>query len=198
MSTIHAPLPTTPGVTTGVDSTRHTTACARVAGAMRLSIGFVFLWAFLDKAFALGFDTGKVTSKAGVVTTTRFGDAAWIHGGSPTSGFLGHAANGPFASFYNSFAGAAWADWLFMIGLLGIGAALMLGIGMRIATISGAVMLMLMWSAVLPPANNPFMDDHLIYALGLVVLTLIGAGKTFGFGRRYEALPLVANHDWLK
>ena len=150
----------------------------------RLAVGWIFVWAFLDKLFGLGHET--------------LSKAAWINGGSPTNGFLAHAPKGPFASFYNSFAGAAWADWLFMIGLLGIGAALMLGIGMRIATISGAVMLVLMWSAVLPPANNPFMDDHLIYALGLVVLTLIGAGKTFGFGRRYEALPLVANHDWLK
>ena len=196
MSTIHTPLPTAPGTTTGVDSTRHTALLARVAGATRISIGFVFLWAFLDKTFALGFDTGKVT-KGTVTTMSRFGDAAWLHGGSPTKGFLGHA-KGPFADFYASFAGATWANWGFMVGLLAIGTALILGVGMRIATISGVVMLVLMWSAVLPPANNPFMDDHLIYALTLIVLTMIGAGKTFGLGRRYERLPIVARHDWLK
>ena len=54
-----------------------------------------------------------------------------------------------------------WADWLFMIGplsLLGIGLALVLGFTMRIAASAGVAMLVLMWSAVLPPANNPFMD----------------------------------------
>lgn len=44
-------------------------------------------------------------------------------------------------------AGAAWADWLFMIGLLAIGTALGLGIGMRIAAASGALLLVFMWMA---------------------------------------------------
>ena len=48
-----------------------------------------------------------------------------------------------------------WADWLFMIGLLVIGLALVLGFTMRIAASAGVAMLVLMWSAVLPPANNP-------------------------------------------
>ena len=39
---------------------------------------------------------------------------AWIHGGSPTNGFLSHGAVGPFKSFYNDIAGATWADYLFM------------------------------------------------------------------------------------
>lgn len=187
----------TTGERSGTDAvtTRHTVALHRVAGVVRLCIGWVFLWAFLDKLLALGFSTG-VNAKTGV--TTRFGDAAWIHGGSPTKGFLGNATSGPLADFYRSFAGAAWADWLFMIGLLGIGIALMLGIAMRIATVSGAVMLVLMWSAALPPTTNPFMDDHLVYALTLVLLLLVGAGKTLGFGRRYEQLPIVHRHDWLR
>src|SRR4029453_123675 len=40
---------------------------------------------------------------------------------SPTKGFLGNVAVGPFESVFHSWAGAAWADWLFMIGLLGGG-----------------------------------------------------------------------------
>jgi thiosulfate dehydrogenase [quinone] large subunit len=87
------------------------------AAAIRLSIGWVFLWVFLDKLFGLGHDT---VSKA-----------AWIHGGSLAQGFLAVAAKSPYKGMYNDFAGQAWADWLFMIGLLGIGVALMLGIAMR-------------------------------------------------------------------
>ena len=51
-----------------------------------------------------------------------------------------------------------------MLGLAGIGIALIAGIGMRIAAVAGGLLLVLMWTAVLPPENNPFMDDHLIYA----------------------------------
>lgn len=171
--------------------TRYQTAL----GLLRLALGWTFLWAFLDKAFALGFSTGR-NAETGVVS--RFGDAAWIHGGSPTKGFLAFGTKGPFADFYQSFAGAAWADWLFMIGLLGIGAALMLGIGMRIATISGAVLLVLMWSAALWPANNPFMDDHIIYAIALVALLFASAGRYLGFGRAWESTTLVKRYPYLR
>jgi len=166
-----------------------------VAGVLRLSLGWVFLWAFLDKLFALGFATGR-NPKTGVVT--RFGDAAWINGGSPTLGFLKFGSDGPLSSFYQSFAGAAWANWLFMIGLFGIGLALMLGVAMRIATVSGVALLVLMWSAVLPPANNPFMDDHIIYALTLVALMLAGAGATLGLGQAWNRLDIVQRHSFLK
>jgi thiosulfate dehydrogenase [quinone] large subunit len=178
----------------GSDS-RSTTALRYVAAVLRLSLGWVFLWAFLDKMFALGFATGR-DPETGVVD--RFGDAAWIHGGSPTEGFLTFAAKGPFADIYHNIAGAAWADWLFMLGLLGIGVALMLGVAMRLATISGVVMLVLMWSAVLPPENNPFMDDHIIYALTLILLALMGAGKTLGLGRIWERLTIVRRYTILK
>lgn len=166
-----------------------------VAAAIRLSIGWVFLWAFLDKAFALGHETG-VNPETGA--TDYFGQAAWIEGGSPTEGFLGFAVKGPLADFYSGLAGNTFIDWIFMIGLLGIGLALMLGIGMRIAAASGALLLLMMWSAVLPPDNNLFMDDHIVYALVLVLLALIGAGRTFGLGRRWEQIPLVQKNSWLK
>ena len=162
---------------------------------MRLSIGWVFLWAFLDKLLALGFSTGR-DGETGVVD--RFGDAAWINGGSPTEGFLTFGTSGPFAGFYQSFAGATWADWLFMLGLAGIGVALMAGVAMRIAAVSGATMLVFMWSAALPPENNPFMDNHLVYALVLVLLALMGAGKTLGLGNRWEATPVGRRNGFLK
>jgi thiosulfate dehydrogenase [quinone] large subunit len=150
----------------------------------RLSLGWVFLWAFLDKTFGLGHETTN--------------DASWINGGSPTEGFLAHGAKGPFTDFYHSIAGDAWADWLFMIGLAGIGLALVLGVTMRIAAAAGALLLVMMWTVVLPPDNNPFMDDHLIYALVLVVLALTAAGRTLGLGRVWERLPVIARFPFLK
>ena len=149
---------------------------------VRLCLAWTFLWPFFDKAFGLGHETASAD--------------AWLEGASPTEGFLSNAS-GPFADFYQSFAGDAWADWGFMLGLLLIGTALLLGIGMRVAAISGATLLMLMWTAALPPENNPFMDDHIIYALVLLGLALVGAGNTLGLGRWWTSTNLVRSHRWL-
>ncbi len=149
----------------------------------RLSLGWVFFWAFLDKLFGLGFATPSAR--------------AWINGGSPTRGFLANSATGPFESFYKDIAGAAWADWLFMVGLAGIGTALILGVGMRVAAVAGTILLVMMWSVVLPPATNPFMDDHLIYALVLLLLATLNAGRSFGLGRWWERTALVKNRPYL-
>jgi thiosulfate dehydrogenase [quinone] large subunit len=151
---------------------------------IRLALGWIFLWAFLDKTFGLGYATPAAKS--------------WLNGASPTKGFLGSAAAGPFTGFYHSIAGTGLADVLFMAGMLAIGAALILGIGVRLAATGGALLTVMMWTAVLPPASNPFMDDHLIYAAVLIVLALLGAGNTLGLGRAWAATPLVRRAAWLK
>lgn len=160
----------------------------------RLSIGFVFLWAFFDKLLALGYATGT-DRDTGVID--RFGDAAWINGGSPTTGYLS-GVSGPFKGLFEPLAGAAWADWLFMTGLLAIGVALMLGIGMRIAAATGALLLMFMWMASLPLDNNPFMDDHLVYAIVLIGLAAVHAGDTLGLGRIWTRTELVRRYPVLR
>lgn len=164
--------------------TRGEKAFRYVAAAIRLSLGWVFLWAFLDKLFGLGNETASKD--------------AWINGGQPTTGFLKFAAAGPFKGLYNDIAGAAWADWLFMIGLAGIGVALIAGIAMRLTAAAGATLMVLMWTAVLPPENNPFMDYHIVYALVLVALALVGAGRTLGLGTVWERLPVVQRFPFLK
>jgi thiosulfate dehydrogenase [quinone] large subunit len=165
------------GSVPAVAGSRRRKAVDYTLAGLRLALGWVFLWAFLDKVFGWDFATPEKN--------------AWINGGSPTKGFLGNAVEGPFKDLYGSIAGAAWADWMFMIGLAAIGTALILGIGMRIAAAAGGLLLVLMWSAVLPPANNPFMDDHLIYAGVLAVLALTAAGDTLGLGRLWARLPIV-------
>ncbi len=142
----------------------------------RISISFVFLWAFVDKVFGLGKSTTSAKS--------------WLNGGSPTTGYL-KGVTGPFAGVFHRLSGATWADWLFMIALLAIGLALALGIGMRIAAVSGGSLLVFMWAASLPIATNPFLDDHLIYAMVLVGLALVHAGDTVGFGHRWGQMDIV-------
>lgn len=160
------------------------TPLSALLGVIRLAMGWTFLWPFLDKTFGLGHETASAD--------------AWVSGGSPTSGFLGHATSGPFSSMYGNLAGQAWADWLFMLGLLGIGVALLAGVAMRMAAAAGAVLLVLMWTAVLPPANNPFLDEHLIYAMVLGVLVLTHAGNAFGLGRVWDKLDLVRRFPVLR
>src|SRR5690242_16559493 len=92
---------------------------------VRILIGWVFLWAFLDKAFGWGFGTPA--------------DQAWIRGASPTTGYLKGTARKPLGAVFSPLAGYAWADWLFMIGLLGVGVALILGIGLRLTAVLGGL-----------------------------------------------------------
>lgn len=143
---------------------------------LRLAYAFTFLWAFFDKLLGLHFSTPP--------------ERAWIRGGNPTAGFLGHA-DGTFGSTFQSLAGQPWVSPLFMFGLLAIGTALLLGMGMRIAAIAGAILYVLMWLASLPIATNPFLDDHLIGAIVLIVLALTLSGDTLGLGKMWARTGLV-------
>ncbi len=64
----------------------------------RLSLGAIFLWAFFDKLFGLGFATQR--------------EDAWINGGSPTFGFLTFGTHGPLQGLYADIAGNAAVDWV--------------------------------------------------------------------------------------
>jgi thiosulfate dehydrogenase [quinone] large subunit len=167
---------------------------AKALAVLRIATGLVFLWAFLDKTFGLGYATP--------------GERAWIAGGSPTKGFLGSVDVGPFQGAFHAIAGTWWADWLFMLGLLGIGVAVTAGVALRISAIAGTVMMLLMWLAEFPPAtvtadgspassSNPLIDYHVVYALALIALALTYAGHTWGLGRRWAELPLVQRNRWL-
>ena len=163
---------------------------------IRIAFGVTFLWAFFDKLLALGFHTGY--DDKGVLD--RFGPAAWINGGSPTEGFLsfGVPESNPFKGFFNGLAGSSAIDGLFMLGLLGIGLALTLGIGMRVAAATGAFLYLMMYAASLPLENNPVIDDHIIGAIAVVVLALTLAGDTWGAGRVWARTNLVRRFPVLR
>lgn len=123
---------------------------------LRISLGLIFFWAFFDKLVGLGFTTAP--------------DKSWIAGISPTSGFLGFATKGPFTAIFQTIAGNPIVDILFMLGLFLIGLTLILGITRKIAGYSGALLMLFMWLAVLPPEHHPFLDEHIIYMLILIIL----------------------------
>ena len=151
-----------------------------VAAGTRLVLGVIFLWAFADKLFGLGYSTKSAN--------------AWLNGGSPTNGFLANT-KGWFSGFFHAIAGNPVTDALFMAALLGIGLALILGIGMRVAGISGAVLMLMMYAAAIPGVagtTNPVVDDHIVYALlfvGYAIYPVVG--NTLGFGKAWQSLRIV-------
>lgn len=130
---------------------------------IRLVLGFIFLWAFFDKLLGLGFATSP--------------EKAWLVGGSPTYGFLKLATYGAFANLYQSIAGNIVVDITFMLALFLIGLALILGMGMKPAGYGGALLMLLMWTARLPPEQNPLFDEHIVYAFILILLALINSDE---------------------
>ncbi|MCA9353391.1 hypothetical protein KC842_00775 [Candidatus Nomurabacteria bacterium] len=160
------------------------TADKKLLNITRATLGFVFLWAFFDKLFGLGF------------ATTR--EKAWLSGGSPTTGFLTHGVKGPFADFFGSLAGVSFVDWVFMLGLLFVGLTLFLGIMVRVGSVVGILMLMLMYFALIPPDNNPFVDDHLVDSLFLLYLVLIDAGQYSHLGRKLRSKRVIGPRSILR
>lgn len=152
----------------------------------RIMMGFYFLWAFFDKVFGLGFATPA--------------ERAWINGGSPTTGFLTNAtAESPFAGVFTAIAGNPVVDWLFMLGLFGVGAALILGVGVRVGAIAGAAMLFLMYLAQFPltltGATNPLLDSHLIDMGIMAIVFFAVADQRLSFAPTWRAI--VRDKTWL-
>lgn len=124
----------------------------------RFALSFVFLWAFFDKLFGLGYST----------TAAK----AWINGGSPTAGFLTHGATGVFGGYFGFLANIAIVDWMFMLGLLFVGVTLLINRYVKWGAFAGMVMMFLMWLAVVPSATNPLVDSHVIYMLILALFAV--------------------------
>ena len=173
------------------ESVTTTSAAAYAFAATRVLLGFVFLWAFFDKAFGWGYATPAAKS--------------WVNGGSPTKGFLSGVSAGPMESTFHSWAGNGLVDWLFMLGLLGIGAAMIAGVAVRIAAASGILMVAFMWLATYPLAQhtstgaptsstNPFVDEHVMDAFALLAVAAFGTASSLGLGAMWARLPLVKRH----
>lgn len=154
--------------------------------AARLVMGFIFIWSFFDKLFGLGFATTPAQ--------------AWIRGGSPTSGFLKMGVTGPFAGFFHQLSGSTLVDCLFMFGLLLIGTGLILGIAIKISSLSGALMMFLMWVSLLFPKNNPILDEHIVYLViffGLATTT-VRSEDYFGLGKWWRSIGVVSRNSILE
>ena len=174
--------------TTATPASTTTSAGRYSLAILRLATGFIFLWAFLDKTFGLGFSTPT--------------ERAWINGGTPSQGFLmSDGVTGPLKGFFASIA-SPLTDVLFMAGMLGIGVAVVLGIGLRVSAVVGSAIMVLMYLAEWPftaytASTNPLVDYHIIYALALIVIAATASGNTWGLGTQWKKLPVVRTQSWL-
>ena len=165
------PDPPQAAVRTGADIVTSRGA-RRALAASRIVVGAYLLWAFFDKLLGLGY----------VVPP----EGAWIRGGTPAQGFINHI-EGPFAGVFSVFANPV-GDALFMAALLGIGVAMVLGIGLRVAAVSGTALMTMLYLAEFPLTNggtNPIIDDHWLFAAIMITSALTLAGDTWGLGRAW-------------
>ena len=153
--------------------------------ALRLVMSGIFLWAFFDKLLGLGFATESSKS--------------WLSGASPTSGFLKFGTEGSaLSSYFQSLSGNIFVDLLFMSGLLLVGSALLLGIGLRIAGFAGSLMMFLIYLSLFPPENNPILDEHIVYIVSLLGIANTQSGDYFGMGKTWSKTELVKRYPILR
>ncbi|MFX1505078.1 MAG: DoxX family protein [Promethearchaeota archaeon] len=165
-------------------------------GVLRIAMGFVFLWPFLDKMFGLGFATTPENS--------------WLAGSSPTQGFLnfyGVNQNSPFAFLFSDILGNAYqlVDIAYMAMLLFAGIALISGVFIRLSSISTIIFLASVYLSawIIAPAQgtavyNPLIDEHIIYILVLLLFIFVPVGNYLGLGERWSRLSLVEKYPILK
>lgn len=159
-----------------------TKGARRTLAVSRIVIGWVFLWAFIDKLFGLGFATPS--------------ERAWINGGAPAQGYI-NGIEGPFADFFQMFANP-FGDVLFMAGLLGIGVALIAGAGLKIAAVSGTLLMAFMYLAAIPliaGGTNPITDSHWMEALLLIIPAVTLSGDEWGLGKWWAGK---VGNSWLR
>ena len=126
---------------------------------LRITMGWLFFWAGITK-----------------VLNPNFSAAGYLEGAKTFTGFFHWLASPemlPFTNFIN--------EW----GLTLIGLALMLGIGTRIAARLGAVLMILYYLPILdfpyPNAHAYIVDEHIIYAIALMLLDAFRAGRSYGY-----------------
>ena len=144
--------------------------------ALRLSLGWMFFYAGVTKIINPAWSAKGYLE--GAKTFTSF-----YH-------FLASPSVLPVTNFFN--------EW----GLTLIGAALILGIFVRLSGILGAIVMFLYYLPILDfPYPNPhsfLVDEHIVYAAALLLLAALRAGRTFGLENWCEKLSLCASFPKLR
>lgn len=143
---------------------------------LRLSMGWLFFYAGVTK-----------------ILNPNWSAAGYLKGAKTFTGFYQWLASPDILSFTNFF-----NEW----GLTLIGLALILGISVRLVSILGAAMMVLYYFPILifpKVGNNAYIvDDHIIYALVLLFLGVVRAGRYFGLEIWCANLPICNRYPRLR
>ena len=141
------------------------TTFKKLLALLRIAIGWLFFYAGITK-----------------VLDPAWSAEGYLKGAESFSGFFGWLASAdilPITNFVN--------EW----GLTVIGIALIIGIGARTAALAGAAMMILYWLPVLdfPYAgeHSYIVDEHIIYALVLLLLHFTNAGAYWGLQKKIHS-----------
>lgn len=137
---------------------------------LRLSFGWIFLYSGIHK-----------------ITNPDWSAAGYLNSAHNFSGFYHWLASASMLPLTN-----ALNEW----GQLLIGISLIIGLGVRYSAIFAAVM-MVMYYFVLPfpqtSAVSYIVDEHVIYALVLLLMSVVGAGKAWGLDQLVWAKKFSSN-----
>jgi thiosulfate dehydrogenase [quinone] large subunit len=148
--------------------------------------------------FLLRLLTGWMMFYAGItkVLDPNWSAAWYLNSAKTFAGFYRWLANPgilPIVNFVN--------EW----GLTLLGMSLILGLGVRLSSILGAVLMLLYYFPILDfPYPNPhsfIVDEHIVYAAVLLYLAAVRAGRVWGLDNWCSNLPLCAKfprlREWL-
>lgn len=142
---------------------------------LRVSMGWMFLYAGVVKLINPGWSAER---------------------------FLNNAKSFPeFFAWFASPSMLPLTDFLNEWGLTLLGISLILGIGVRLATILGVALMALYYLPLdfpKPNANSFVVDDHIIYIFALLVLGAFKAGRYFGLENWCSNLPICRKYPALR
>lgn len=145
--------------------------------------------------FLLRISLGWMMFYAGI---TKVIDPSWS-----AEGYLKGAKM--FPAFYHWLATPALLSLTNFVnewGLTLLGVSLILGIGVRLSGIFGALLMLLYYLPILdfpyPNAHSYIVDEHVVYAVALLLLAVFKAGRAWGLERWCGNLPMCARFSRLR
>ena len=131
--------------------------------------------------------------------------AGWSHVIDPNFSAAGYLARAKtFVGFYHYLASPNILPIVNFVnewGLTLLGVSLILGISVRLSGKLGALLMILYWlplGILHPDAHSLIVDDHIIYAAALLVLSSISAGRIWGLENWCSNLPLCSKYPKLR
>lgn len=145
--------------------------------------------------FLLRVGTGWMMFYAGI---TKILDPGWS-----AAGYLNNAKT--FAGLFAWFASPSIlpiTNFINEWGLTLLGVSLILGVGVRLSSVLGAALMMLYYFPILefpyPNTHSYIVDEHIIYALALLVLAALKAGRIWGLENWCSRLPICSKFPRLR